>query len=193
MRFYQNLQTIELDVDEVIRAKRFAEKVVDTTDYSDSNQSFRVKIQQDHFISKLGEEAAKKVLQTYARVEGPDYVIYEGVEKSWEADLLVNGIELAVKTQSQSSAVKYGKSWTFQSGTTRRDTILDKPQAWVCFVLFDDEHPYQFTVYPPYQISELVFGEPKLAHLKGSKKVVYESGLPLIQHSLIRLSSPPNE
>jgi transposase len=178
MRFYDSIQLTNLDVDEVIRAKRFAEKVVSTTDYSDSNQSFREKIQMDHFISNLGEEAVRKVLQAYAKVEGPDYAIYEAKEKSWEADLLVNAMELAVKTQAQSSAIKYGRSWTFQDGMQRRDTILDKPKAWVVFVLFDDLQPYRFLVYPPFQICELTFGEPKLAQLKGAKKVVYAEGLP---------------
>ena len=185
MRFYQNIQQVELDVDEVIRAKRFAEAVVGTTDYSDSNQSFREKIQQDHFISKLGEEAAKKVLQAYGEVRGPDYRIYGAAAKSWAADLQVNGIELAVKTQAGSSAIKYGRSWTFQDGTTRRDAILDKPDAWVVFVVFDDGQPYRFLVYPPYQLRELLFGAPKLAHLKGSKKVVYADSLPLVSPDTI--------
>ncbi|MDB5197132.1 MAG: hypothetical protein JWP88_1503 [Flaviaesturariibacter sp.] len=179
MRFYQILQEVQLDVDEVIRAKRFADTVVGTTDYSDSLQTVEEKVRQDHFISKLGEEAAKKVLLRYAAVEGPDYAIYEAKAKSWEADLLVNGVEAAVKTQAQTSAQRYGVSWTFQCGSHRRDTILDKPEAWVIFVLFDDQHPYRFAVYPPFQIKELVFGEPKLARLKGSKKVVYENTLPI--------------
>lgn len=184
MRFYHSIQQVSLDVDEVIRAKRFAEAVVGTTDYSDSNQTLRVKIQQDHFISKLGEEAAKKVLQAYGEVTGPDYGIYDVKAKSWAADLAVNGVEVAVKTQAQSSASKYGRSWTFQDGATRRDAILDKPEAWVVLVVFDDLQPYRFQVYPPYQMGELPFGEPKLAHLKGSKKVVYADALPTIATDL---------
>ena len=160
------------------RAKKFATEVVHTTDYKDSNQTSNLKIQGDHFVSKIGEEAVYAVLKNFATVSLPDYAIYHGKEKSWAPDLFIDGKGLAVKTQSRSSAKLYGLSWTFQCGEQRRDTILDDPESWVVFVAFDDTTPYTCYVYPPYQIKELTFDEPRLERLRGFKKVVYAISLP---------------
>lgn len=160
------------------RAKSFGALVCGTTNYTDSNQLSQSKITTDHFISKLGEEAAYIVLSNFAQPSLPDYTIYNGADKSWAHDLYIGDVGIAVKTQSRSSAKLYGLSWTFQYGPQRRDTILDDPDAWVIFVAYDDAVPYTCYVYPPYQIKELHFGEPKLQKLKGYKKVVYAATLP---------------
>lgn len=160
------------------RADAFASAVNGTTDYSDSNQSSKSKIKKDHFISKLGEEAAYAVLKKFVTVSLPDYAVYIGLEKSWAHDLFIAGDGIAVKTQSRSSARLYGLSWTFQCGPQRRDTILDQPEAWVLLVAYDDAAPHTCYVYPPYQIKELDFDEPRLEKLKGCKKVVYATSLP---------------
>lgn len=163
----------------VRRAQEFAAAVVSTVDYRDSNQTVKAKIQDDHFISKLGEEAVKVVFKARgAQVEGPDYTIYDGKKKSWNADLVINGIEVAVKTQKKSAANKYGLSWTFQHSEIRKDPILKNPEAWVCFVEVDDsDTKYKCIIFPPVKIKKLHFTEPKLKHLKGKKKVVYASDL----------------
>lgn len=160
------------------RAEAFAAAVTHTTDYTDSKQNNRAKIQSDHFISKLGEEAAYAVMKKYTALSPPDYTIYHGAEKSWAHDLLLGDTGIAVKTQSRSSAQLYGLSWTFQCGPLRRDAIINDPEAWVIFVAYDDAAPYTCYVYPPYQIKELIFGEPRLERLKGYKKVVYAASLP---------------
>ncbi len=74
-------------------------------------------------------------------------------------------------------ANKYGLSWTFQSGSLRKDSIIDKHDAWVVFVEYDDTKPHNCKVLPPFQIKELIFGEPKLSYLKDSKKIVYADTL----------------
>jgi len=150
-----------------------------TTDYSDSNQRIIKKIRDDHFVSKLGEEACKIVLSEFATIEGPDYKIYTVKQKSWRDDLIVNEVGIAVKTQRRTAAKKYSLSWTFQAGSMRKDAILEKPDAWVAFVEYDDEHPYNCYVYPLYQIKELLFEDPKLARLKKQKKMVYVASLRL--------------
>jgi len=33
-------------------------------------------------------------------------------KKAWDEDLIIGGIELAVKTQKRSAAKRYGASWT---------------------------------------------------------------------------------
>lgn len=157
------------------KAKEFTNKVIGTIDYSDSRQSNKQKVWKDHFISKIGEEAVYKTFSKFTNnVTEPDYKIYYEKDKSWDADLKVNNIGLAVKTQAKSSADKFGLSWTFQYGSYRKDIILDDPDAWVCFVQCNDiNNKYNCIVYPPLQIKFIKFGEPRLQKLRGEKKVVY--------------------
>ncbi len=183
MKLYSSVLKIVLTDNLIEKARQFADAVTLTTNYSDANQTKIDKIKKDHFVSKLGEEAAAFVLSQYAKVEGPDYTIYQAKEKSWQADLFVNEIPVAVKSQTTSAAIRYGLSWTFQAGIKRKDIILQQPEKWVCFVEYDDYHsPYQTCfVLPPFQVKELVFDEPKLAYLKDHKKVVYANSLPRMQ------------
>jgi hypothetical protein len=161
----------------ISKAKKFSEEVIHTINYKDSNQSNTAKIRDDHFISKLGEEAVKKVFEERGNeVTGPDYNVYPGKKKSWSADLIINGIEVAVKTQKKSAANKYGLSWTFQSSPARKDPILKNPEAWVCFVECDDEN-FSCTVFPPKKIRQLRMKQPRLQHMLGKKKVVYAADL----------------
>lgn len=179
LRIFTTSVLVEISPSQVNLAKQFAQNVINTVNYRDSNQTNRAKIQQDHFISKLGEEAVASIFQQHGlQIKGPDYTIYEGKAKSWEADLYVDDWELAVKTQNQNSANRYGLSWMFQSSERRRDPILEDMQAWVCFVLCDEAKDYQCRVYPPYQIHELNFKDPKMAYLKGKKQVIYAQDLP---------------
>lgn len=181
LRSFHQPRTVLLNAALLRRAEAFAAAVLDTVDYRDSNQLHREKIRQDHFVSKLGEAAVREVFSGLGhQVKGPDYQVYPAERKSWAADLLVDDLELAVKTQTRSAARKYGLSWTFQCSPQRRDPILDQPLAWVCFTLLhDDETPMRCTVFPPCQIRELTFREPQLLKLRGKKKVVYAQDPPL--------------
>lgn len=180
MKTFSEKQVVLLEKAAIERARKFASDVVPTVDYRDSNQSDARKIQDDHFVSKLGEEAVRKVFAERGKsVVGPDYAIYSQGQKSWVADLRVDGKDLAVKTMRRTAAQKWGLSWTFQSSSFRRDTILDKPDEWVAFVEVDDTDPaYPCTVYPPYQMKELKLKDPVLPHLKGKKQVAYAKDLP---------------
>lgn len=157
------------------RAADFADSVTSTVNYRDSNQSVVEKIRDDHFVSKLGEEAVKSVFEARnCQVEGPDYTVYAGKGKSWEADLKVNGLEVAVKTQRRSAAQRYGLSWTFQDAPERRDPILDMPDAWVCLVVYEDlKDGHECVVYPLRKIKQLIFEAPRLSKLVGKKQAVY--------------------
>ncbi|GAB1429192.1 hypothetical protein MASR2M18_00220 [Ignavibacteria bacterium] len=182
MRIFLTPQTIALDGGQITKARQFARAVISTVDYRDSEQYNLPKIELDHFISKIGEEAVRAVFSIFgADVSAPDYAIYIGKKKSWEDDMTVNGIGLAVKTQSKSAAERYGLSWTFQSSGLRRDPILMRPEAWVCFVECDNKSSdFICRVFPPYRIRELIFKSPKLSHLIGKKRVVYAADLPLL-------------
>jgi len=168
---------IILDESAILRAKEFASNVVGTCNYADSNQNSSGKIMNDYYTSKMGEEAVCMVFKIYgAECSSPDYNIYVGSDKSWSPNLNVNGLGVAVKTQRRSSAQRYGLSWMFQVSPVHRDHILDEPDAWVVFVEYDDVNgSNEFIVFPPMQIKDIKFGDPKLDYLKGKQKVVYAS------------------
>mgnify|MGYP000676647368 CR=1 FL=1 len=175
MKYFQTPVQITLPASAFAKAAEFADAVVKTVNYRDSLQFNATKIRDDHFVSKLGEEAVKQAFESFTNsIQGPDYNIYQSRQKSWESDLYVNEIPLAVKTQRRSAAERYGLSWTFQKSSFRADPILQKPEAWVCFAVFNDlaEKP-DFTVFPPFQIKELPFKSPRLAHLADKKIAVY--------------------
>jgi hypothetical protein len=181
MRLFTTKQIVSIDVATIQKAKDFAEKVVRTTNYSDSHQFDLNKIKDDHFISKIGEEAVRIIFEQLNRVvKGPDYAIYQEKQKSWDEDLYIDGVPLAVKTQKTTASARYGLSWTFQSSSYRKDPILTKPNAWVCFVECNDKNNFECTVYPPYQMQEIILREPKLDYLKGKKKVAYAQDLPIL-------------
>lgn len=190
MHYFNQVVTVSICNSAIARAKNFSVQVTPTVGipgrgYKDTNQNNLQKIQHDHFVSKVGEEAVKAVFQQLNRnVQGPDYRIYIGKQKSWDADLYIDGVGLAVKTQTAAAAKRFGLSWTFQAGSHRQDPILQTPESWVCFVEFN-ESSQQCAVYPPYQVKELELGEPKLDRLKGSKKVVYAKSLPIAAQSVV--------
>ncbi|RJP52588.1 MAG: hypothetical protein C4557_05935 [Anaerolineaceae bacterium] len=175
MPTFQSPQTVHIPTDAVERARAFAVEVIGTVNYEDSRQSIQEKIRDDHFVSKLGEEAVRILFERReCRVEGPDYGVYEARRKSWAADLKVNGLEVAVKTQRRSAANRYGLSWTFQDSPERRDPILNSPDAWVCLVVYEDlKEGYKCVVYPLRKIKQLIFEAPRLSRLVGKKQAVY--------------------
>jgi len=175
MGTFREPQVIHLPPEAVASAIAFADAVISTVNYRDSNQSVKKKIRDDHFVSKLGEEAVRFVFEARdCTVEGPDYTIYSGKGKSWDADLKVNDLEVAVKTQRRSAAKRYGLSWTFQDSPERRDPILDMPDAWVCLVVYEDlKEDYECVVYPLRRIKQLIFEAPRLGKLVGKKQAVY--------------------
>jgi hypothetical protein len=175
MPSFRTPQTVQLSAVAIARAQSFAEAVTSTVNYRDSNQTQLQKIRDDHFVSKLGEEAVRSIFEERGcTVKGPDYSIYSGKQKSWDADLKVNDLDVAVKTQRRSAANRYGLSWTFQDSPERHDPILDMPEAWVALVVYEDTGSgFECTVYPLLKIKHLVFDTPLLPHLAGRKKVVY--------------------
>jgi hypothetical protein len=189
MGTFRTPQSAHLSPEAVTRAAAFADAVTATVNYRDSNQDIKQKIRDDHFVSKLGEEAVRSVFEARdCKIEGPDYTIYAGKGKSWAADLKINDLEVAVKTQRRSAAKRYGLSWTFQDSPERRDPILDMPDAWVCLVVYEDLKPgYECVVYPLRKIKQLIFEAPRLSKLVGKKQAVYLETLQ--KHKVFSMSS----
>src|SRR5919109_5557300 len=99
MATFRSPQIIRLPPEDLARAQVFADAVLETVNYLDSSQTKKKKIRDDHFVSKLGEEAVRLVFEArHCTVEGPDYAVYGNQQKSWRADLKINDLEGAVKT-----------------------------------------------------------------------------------------------
>jgi len=175
MSTFRTPQIVHLSSEAVDRANAFATAVTDTVNYHDSNQTRKRKIHDDHFVSKLGEEAVKLVFEKrHCVVQGPDYMVYSGKQKSWDSDLKINALDVAVKTQRRSAANRYGLSWTFQDSPERRDPILSNPEAWVCLVVYEDLKPdFECVVFPLRKIKQLIFEAPRLKRLAEKKQAVY--------------------
>ncbi|HSL27846.1 MAG TPA: hypothetical protein VK900_01500 [Anaerolineales bacterium] len=175
MPTFRTPQTIHLPPEAVARASAFADAVLETVDYRDSRQTKKQKIRDDHFVSKVGEEAVRLVFEArQCVVRGPDYAVYSSRQKSWVADLKINTFEVAVKTQRRSAANRYDLSWTFQDSPERRDPILSMPEAWVCLVVYEDvKSDLECLVYPLRRVRQLIFEPPRLARLIGKKQAVY--------------------
>ena len=175
MSTFRTAQTVQLPHDIITHAQAFADAVIETVNYRDSNQTVKKKIRDDHFVSKLGEEAVRLVFEARAcAVIGPDYEVYNRKQKSWAADLRINTLEVAVKTQRRSTAKRYDLSWTFQDSPKRRDPILSMPEAWVCLVVYEDLKPdCECVVYPLRKIKQLIFEPPRLSRMVGKKQAVY--------------------
>lgn len=179
MKLFNAPAEIKIEEMDEYTAEKFANEVIPTVNYGDSNQKNKTKIRNDHFISKVGEIAVSKVfLSMNCEVEGPDFKIYRGRKKSWDADLKIDGEDLAVKTQSSYAAKKYGLSWTFQCGSPRIDPLLSSLDSWVCFVKYEERNN-KCIVFPPKQIKDLngKFKHPKLSYLKGKKVVIYAENI----------------
>ncbi len=131
MATFNTPQTIHLTSNAIERASAFADAVTATVNYRDSNQSIKEKIRDDHFVSKLGEEAVRLVFEERkCQVQGPDYNVYAGKGKSWEADLKVNGLDVAVSSQKTESALRLlralGWSWEVRGHYNEARDWLDK-------------------------------------------------------------------
>jgi len=183
MNYFKGINYTTLNEKQINKIKQFAEDCVKTNYYGDTKQHNIYKIERDIFIGKAGEEAVKKVFLSYISnnlIKGPDYNIYDKKNKSWEEDLFIDGVGLGVKTQIKNSADAFDLSWLFQKDSEkgRRDVVLDKPDAFVCFVLYTDQGgEHSFYVYPPTQIKNLNFKDPKKEDLIGYKSVVYARDL----------------
>ena len=63
MSTFSEPQLVHLTPEAVARATAFADAVTATVNYRDSNQNIKQKIRDDHFVSKLGEEAVRFVFE----------------------------------------------------------------------------------------------------------------------------------
>jgi hypothetical protein len=101
-------------VQEKVLCLQFAKAVLETvaTVYASRNQSYAPAIIEQNRYGKLAELAAKAFLNSYGFTTSPvDFNIYQGKDKSHDADLFANGNEFAVKSCKKHPT--FETSWVF--------------------------------------------------------------------------------
>ncbi len=107
--------------------------------YSRRGQSDLKKVTWDIRNGKLAEEISYSLLsQTFPNLSTPDYEIYQAGQKSWDADLKNDKVQIAVKSQDRKSAEMFGMSWVFSKNDTNVFDNQDQ-HHYACFVMLDLE------------------------------------------------------
>ena len=110
------------------KIREFAEKRISGSKglYNYRGPSSDSKMIDDIVIGTAGEYAVYNLLREQGRkCSKPDLKIYKARRKSFDQDLLSEGVKIHVKSQSLESEKKYGKSFLFQ----RSDKLISTPEA----------------------------------------------------------------
>jgi len=137
------------------------------------------KIETDIFTGKMGEVAVHLYLKEVGlNINEPDFVIYKGRQKSWDADLMDEDFNYHCKTQSSNSANKYGISWILQCSSTRKDKLFTTDSDRDIFVgsVLDEEKSEVHIYFLGHWQEIRKFGlieAPRLAYFAESKRSIY--------------------
>ena len=162
----------------------FAEKVNTTTKYEDCGQFNMDKRKIDNLIGKIAEYSVYAVLDKIGKEHNfkmnlPDIEIYKGRKKSWRSDLVIDAedgyVDIGVKAQSLSQAIKYSLSGTFQIASFRKDEVFKHPNEVIFLCMVDDMGGdyKRIMLLPPKKICEIIFADPKVPRFKGIKTCYY--------------------
>ena len=187
-----------ITVEMIEKATDFSAASVDTsTDkYASRNQFNRTKIVSDILTGKLAEELVyQKLKDYYLDLTEPDYAIYDKKNKSWEADLRVpsENLRIAVKSQTEDAARRWGRSWVFQLGNARdydKEVVLKKNNHYVALVSLDLPNmcgEIKSIVSIQWLHDNDMFKEMKLKYLQNNKKAVYYDDLISLEEELFQL------
>ena len=146
------------------------------------NQYNKERIIKQNITGKIGEFAAMfYLLDQGIECNSPDMQVYNGIKKSFDADLIMNEKPLHVKSQSKSTSDYLGcVSWTFQKGGKGfghvDPLVLKKCDELVIFCHVDNKN---VEIYGPYKwdVIKPLLKDPMLHHLKGIKQCVYKKDL----------------
>jgi len=173
--------------EEFDKCSNFANSI-DTSYYSNRNQSDNKKRTRDQLIGKLGEIVSYTFLnKKINNLSYPDFKIYDRKNKSWDFDLKGDNANIHVKSQDIEQSKKYGESWLFQAGGLNNrgydKEIFDKlsPNQYICFCIIDlknNEGVIKSIVTLDYLHDNKLFKLPKLDKLKYNNKLaVYFSDI----------------
>ena len=160
--------------------EKFARAELETT----KNQRFRrnqynlEKMMMDNIVGKIGEWAVCfQCWKEGYNCSEPDMEIYTSSGKSFDADLILEGQDMHVKSQSVESAERYGTSWTFQKGGRgygHTDPIISEGGGYGIFTVVDIRNKC-VDIYGPLTTEEVrdKLRDPKLERLKATKTCLY--------------------
>lgn len=181
---FEDAIAVDIGKDVYDICNKFAESVNPTTKYNDCGQNDMSKRLLDNLIGKIGEFSVFGILRMIGKEKGfsinyPDVNVYKGKQKNWKSDLAIpcddGDINIAVKSQSLSQALKYSFSGTFQTASFRKDKVFDNKDELIFLCLIDDVvGDYKKSlVLPPKTIDDIKFSDPKLPKFKGIKTCYY--------------------
>jgi len=137
------------------------------SEYAKRNQENVKKIVQDICNGKIAELLVHRYLVEKGKAcTPPDFVIYPAHAKSFDADLVCDGINIHVKSCIPSD--KWGNSWCFQPN----DSLVKSPDTndWLALVVLGAD-PYFRLV----SAKGVKYGVPRKRGL--NKAVIYEDNL----------------
>jgi hypothetical protein len=139
-------------------------------EYKKRNQFDKEKIINDIYNGKVAEFMVYNFLiLKQKKVNSPDLNIYENYNKSYDADLSLQGANIHIKSHNVNS--NFPVSWVFQ----KKDSLITKikDDDFLALVVMNKEINYMYLK----KISEVIFKEPVKESLKETKLCIYENDL----------------
>jgi len=137
--------------------------------YASRNQTNENKVRADIYLGKLAEYAVFNYLISKGRkCSAPDITIYEAKQKSYDADLYVNG-QSPLHVKSCIQAQGYGNSWVFQPN----DPLVLSPSEdeTIALVVATSDAVFDCYIVKALDVIEM-YRAPRKIEL--NKKVLYE-------------------
>jgi hypothetical protein len=155
------------------RCEKFAVKrVTGSSDlYALRGEPRKEKMVHDILVGALGEWAIEEHLTSLGyECTKPDMKIYDKANKSFDADLFVDDVEIHVKSQGMASVKRYGNSWLLQ----RYDKIVAEPRDDQLFAFTNvDVEKKTATILGFCWASDMIYGECKVWSYKKTKVAIY--------------------
>ena len=139
-------------------------------EYKKRNQFDKEKIINDIYNGKVAEFMVYNFLiLKQKKPNSPDLNIYEKYNKSYDADLALQGANIHIKSHNVNS--NFPISWVFQ----KKDPLITKikDDDFLALVVMNKEINYMYLK----KISEVSFKEPVKESLKETKLCIYENDL----------------
>jgi hypothetical protein len=165
---------LQASAEDIERCYEFAQAQYKTSSgmYAQRGQTDKVAIIRQIAQGKIAELMVYKYLKQQFSVREPDFQIYTGRRKSYEADLTDGFLRFHIKAQDYESARRYGVSWVF----TPKDPLLTEPAAediLVLVLLKNDTVKIMGFLSALTAQEKGLYADPKLKRLKGLKAVLY--------------------
>ena len=165
------IQATKADID---RCLEFAQAQYETSKavYARRGQTDKDTIVRQIMQGKIAELLIYRHLKAKFTIGEPDFNIYRGKQKNFDADLTDGCLRFHIKNQEYESARKYGTSWVF----TPSDPLITEPEAediLVLAVLKNDTVKILGFLSALTAKEQSLYGDPKLRRLVGHKVVLY--------------------